>query len=192
MRAPDFLLSAFFSIHGAAGSPAHAPGLRRKCPPRSLRITSSSRLTISRGIYSVSAAQMDGRYSKMIRSRPIRSSSMPFFGTYSTSFREKYKNDADMYENEFTPKPYVRISSHRSVKRPQRGLRQWMPSASKLQRVKNRLNACGLFAKMKNAAPGTSNTSISAIFSETTLHSLYIQMFSAVNDPNISMTMPNM
>lgn len=44
MRAPDFLLSAFFSIHGAAGSPAHAPGLRRKCPPRSLRITSSSRL----------------------------------------------------------------------------------------------------------------------------------------------------
>ena len=160
MRAPDFLLSAFFSIHGAAGSPAHAPGLRRKCPPRSLRITSSSRLIISRGIY-------------------------------STSFREKYKNDADMYENEFTPKPYVRISSHRSVKRPQRGLRQWMPSASKLQRVKNRLNACGLFAKMKNAAPGTSNTSISAIFSETTLHSLYIQMFSAVNDPNISMTMPN-
>ena len=62
MRAPDFLLSAYFSIHGAAGSPAHAPGLRRKCPPRSLRITSSSRLTISRGIYSVSAAQMDGRY----------------------------------------------------------------------------------------------------------------------------------
>ena len=62
MRAPDFLLSAFFSIHGAAGSPAHAPGLRRKCPPRSLRITSSSRLIMSFGIYSVSAAQMDGRY----------------------------------------------------------------------------------------------------------------------------------
>ena len=59
---PDFLLSAFFSIHGAAGSPAHTPGLRWKCPPRSLRITSSSRLTMSRGIYSVSAAQMDGRY----------------------------------------------------------------------------------------------------------------------------------
>ena len=51
-----------FSIHGAAGSPAHAPGLRWKCPPRSLRITSSSRLTMSFGIYSVSAAQMDGRY----------------------------------------------------------------------------------------------------------------------------------
>ena len=116
MRAPDFLLSAFFSIHGAAGSPAHAPGLRRKCPPRSLRITSSSRLIMS-------------------------------FGTYSTSFREKYKNDADMYENEFPPNPYVRISSHRSVNRPQRGLRQWMPSASKLQRVKSRLNPCGLYAK---------------------------------------------
>lgn len=159
MRAPDFLLSAFFSIHGAAGSPAHAPGLRRKCPPRSLRITSSSRLIMS-------------------------------FGTYSSSFREKYKNDADMYENEFTPKPYVRISSHRSVKRPQRGLRQWMPSASKLQRVKNRLNACGLFAKMKNAAPGTSNTSISTIFSETTLHSLYIQMFSAIIQAYISAIAP--
>lgn len=62
MRAPDLLLSAFFSIHGAAGSPAHAPDLRRKCPPRSLRITSSSRLIMSFGIYSVSAAQMDGRY----------------------------------------------------------------------------------------------------------------------------------
>lgn len=160
MRAPDFLLSAFFSIHGAAGSPAHAPGLRRKCPPRSLRITSSSRLIMS-------------------------------FGTYSALFSEKYRTGIDLYENEFPPNPYVRISSHRSVKRPQRGLRQWMPSASKLQRVKSRLNPCGLFAKMKNAAPGTSNTSISAIFSETTLHSLYIQMFSAVNDPNISMTMPN-
>jgi len=33
MRAPDFLLSAFFSIHGAAGSPAHAPGLRPFCTP---------------------------------------------------------------------------------------------------------------------------------------------------------------
>ena len=129
MRAPDFLLSAFFSIHGAAGSPAHAPGLRRKCPPRSLRITSSSRLIMSFGIYSASAAQMDGRYSKMIRSRPIRSSSMPFFGTYSTSFREKYKNDADRYENEVTPKPYVRISSHRSVKRPQR----WLSNRAKKQ-----------------------------------------------------------
>ena len=61
-RGPVFLLSAFFSIHGAAGSPAHAPGLRRKCPPRSLRITSSSRLIMSFGIYSVSAAQMDSRY----------------------------------------------------------------------------------------------------------------------------------
>lgn len=159
MRAPDFLLSAFFSIHGAAGSPAHAPGLRRKCPPRSLRITSSSRLIISRGIY-------------------------------STSFREKYKNDADMYENEFTPKPYVRISSHRSVKRPQRGLRQWMPSASKLQRVKNRLNTCGLFAKIRKVHPGISSTSISAIFSETTSHSLYIQMFSAIIQAYISAIAP--
>ena len=107
MRAPDFLLSAFFSIHGAAGSPAHAPGLRRKCPPRSLRITSPSRLIMS-------------------------------FGTYSTSFREKYKNDADMYENEFTPKPYVRISSHRSVKRPQRGLSNRAKKQSLTQSVRPR------------------------------------------------------
>lgn len=147
MRAPDLLLSAFFSIHGAAGSPAHAPGLRWKCPPRSLRITSSSRLTMSRGIYSVSAAQMDARYRKMIRSRPIRSSSIPFFGTYSALFSEKYRTGIDLYENEFPPNLYVRISSHRSVKRPQRGLKQWMPSASKLQRVKNRLSTCGLYAK---------------------------------------------
>lgn len=155
MRAPDFLLSAFFSIHGAAGSPAHTPGLRWKCPPRSLRITSSSRLIMSRGIY-------------------------------STSFREKYKNDADMYENEFTPKPYVRISSHRSVKRPQRELRQWMPSASKLQRVKNRLSTCGLYAKTRKMHPGISSTSMSAIFSETASHFLYIQMFNAANKAYIN------
>ena len=28
---------------------------------------------------------------------------MPFFGTYSTSFSEKYRTGTDLYENEFPP-----------------------------------------------------------------------------------------
>ena len=56
----------------------------------------------------------------------------------ANDFLEKYKNDADMYENEFTPKPYVRISSHRSVKRPQRGLSNRAKKQSLTQSVRPR------------------------------------------------------